>query len=419
MYFRTIKKFPAAGPAEYEGESSIAEQYNKWIEVDLEAVKHNVKQVQSLLDDGVRLIAVVKNGAYGHGAAEFARILFNQGVDFLAVSYLEEALALRDAGLRASIMLFTPLIREEEYKAAIRNNITITVASGEDWNKVRYVSARLRTKATVHLKVETGLHRFGLNQEELMQIAGSFNSEEDYLYIEGIYTHMAQGANEAFTFKQFHLFQEAVEALEAAGLVIPVKHCANSTVCLKYPQLRLDAVRIGTLLTGQYPVGSMPRSLTLKDPFKYKCRIIAVKTRPKGTYLGYQSTYKLKRDAQIAVLPVGYSDGLALEIANPPSGFMDMLRMAAKTVLRYLNYSKLDLSVKIAGQSYPIRGKVFMQMALVEVPLQKFVQVGEEVELPVRKTLTAGQVVRLYTIKGEAGKKLDNDGGITYLTEGE
>ena len=394
-------------------------QYNKWIEVDLEAIKNNVIQVKSLLNEqDVRLIAVLKNGAYGHGAAEYARELYKYGVDFFAVSYLEEALALREAGLKGKVMLMTPLMREEDYKAALQNNITLTIASCEDWNRVRYVSARMRTAAAVHLKIETGLSRFGLNLDDASQITANYNNEEDFIYIEGIYTHMAQADNKAFTLKQYHLFQEIARSIEATGIKIKLKHCANSAVFLDYPELRLDAVRIGTLLYGQYPAGASSRPLTLEEPFKYKCRIMAVKARNKGSYLGYQSTYRLKADAQVAVIPVGYSDGLGVEIANPPAGFIDMLKIVAKTVLKYLQVSQTSLTVKIGGQNYPVRGKVFMQMALVEIPAQKNVKAGDEVEVPIRKTLAGAQITRLYTIKGVAGKKKDNS-GTTYLTEGE
>ncbi|MDR1160113.1 MAG: alanine racemase [Syntrophomonadaceae bacterium] len=393
-------------------------QYNKWIEIDLDAIKNNLQQVQSGLENGIRLIAVIKNNAYGQGALESARVLYQNGVSFFAVSYLGEALELKQSGIKGNIMLLTPLLSEDEYTEAIKNNITLTIASLKDWEKVCYFSTRLRMLTTIHLKIETGLGRFGFsNAEEIFKLLKE-PYEEEYVYIEGIYTHMAQAQNERYTQKQFSLFEHTCEKLEEAGRHIPIKHCANSTVFIKYPYLHLDAVRIGTLLTGQYPAGKLPHVLELKDPYKYKCRIISLKNLKKGSKIGYNSTYKIKKDAQIAVIPVGYCDGLALEVANPPSGFVDMLKLLGKSVFRYLNIPQFNFNVKIRGQYFPIKGKVFMQMALVEIPKKVFVQVGDEVEVPIKKTLTSESELRLYISKSQAGKK-SHGSSVNYLIEGE
>jgi alanine racemase len=160
--------------------------------------------------------------------------------------------------------------------------------------------------------------------------------------------------------------------------------------------MHLDAVRIGTLLSGQHPVGNFPKRLQLQDPYTFKSRIISVRTLPRGSFLGYYRTFKLKSTAQIAVIPVGFHDGLALEVANKPVGFIDMLRKLAKIILGYLNWSRLDLNIKVRGQEYPVRGKVFMQMALLEIPTGVEVRVGDEVEIPVRKTLASISVTRIY-----------------------
>jgi alanine racemase len=392
-------------------------RYNKWIEIDLDALKNNLQQVRACLEDRVRLIAVIKNNAYGHGALESAHILYQNGVDFFAVSYLEEALELKQSGFKGRIMLLAPLWNEGEYTEAIKNNITLTIASLKDWEKACHLSARLHMLTAVHLKIETGLGRFGFSREEVLKLLKE-PYDREYIYIEGIYTHMAQAHNENYTQKQFSLFEHICIELEEAGLRIPVKHCANSTVFIKYPHLHLDAVRIGTLLTGQYPAGKLPHFLELQDPYKYKCRIISLKNLKKGSKLGYNSTYKIKSDARIAVIPVGYCDGLALEVGNPPSGFADMLKLLGKIVFRYLNIPRFNFNVKIRGQYFPVQGKVFMQMALVEIPKKVFVQVGDEVELPIKKTLTAKNELRLYTSENEAGKK-SHGAGVTYLTEGE
>lgn len=392
---------------------------DKWIEIDVDDVCWNLEQVRSCLGEGVRLIAVVKAHAYGHGAVEVARLLYKQGVDFFAVSYLKEALALRGSGLRGSILLMTPLITEDQVQEAIENHLTLSVTSLSEAELIDRVSRTCKRLAVVHLKIDTGLGRFGLDLGQALQCCEVLNQNSN-IYIEGIYTHMAEGAarSSGYTEYQFKQFMEVVSCLRERGYRIPIQHCANSAILLNYPHMQLNAVRVGTLLSGQHPVGRIRHQLELRDPYRFKCRIISVRTVNKGRYLGYQRTYRLKKTAQIAVLPVGYSDGLALAVNNRPTGLTDLLKVLAKTVLYYLNFPRMQIKVAYKGRLYPIRGKVFMQMCLVEMPADLDVKVGDEVEVPIRKTLALGSVKRLYVREGKAGK-IDDDLHVSYVVEEE
>lgn len=382
---------------------------DKWIEIDVDAVRNNLDQVRSVLEEKVILIAVLKAEAYGHGARDIARLLNQQGVDFFAVTFLYEALQLRKAGIPSNMLVFSPLIDEEQIAEAIENSITITIASREEAERLIKVTQELRKTATVHLKLDTGLGRFGLSSHELIELAQELNSRGN-IYLEGIYTHMADAAGQtAYTARQFELFLETVRYLEQAGIRIPLQHCANSAVFLKYPQMHLDAVRIGTLLSGQHPVGNFERRLALKDPYRFKSRIVSLRMLDKGSYLGYFRTYRLKKRSLVGVIPVGFNDGLGLEVGNPPSGFVDLLKGMARQVLIYMNRPRFRLNISIKGREYPIRGKVFMQMALVEIPPEADIQVGDEVELPVRKTLAAKNIARIYVKDGVAGKVASED----------
>lgn len=390
---------------------------DRWLEIGIDAIIHNLEQVKSLLDERVRLIAVVKADAYGHGAVETARILYQHGVDFFGVSFLEEALALRRAGIRSSIMLFCPLVSEEQLATALDNHITITVTSVDEGRMLNQVSQRMNVKATVHLKVDTGLGRFGMEREELLEVCQTLK-DNPCIYIEGIYTHMAEAAsnNASYTQKQFLHFIDVIDELKQVGFRIPVCHCANSAVFLKYPQMHLDAVRIGTLLSGELPVGKFDKKIDLVDPYKYKTRVISVRTLPGGSYLGYFRTARLRQEAKVAVIPVGFNHGLNLEVANRPTSFLDLIKILAKKCLAYFNLPRFTLQVKINGHEYPIRGKVFMQMALVEIPLQAGIKVGDEVEVPIRKTLMVRSINRIYMKDGEACK-IEDDERTTYIVE--
>ncbi len=389
---------------------------DKWIEIDVDAIKNNLLAARSRLDDKTRLIAVLKANAYGHGAVETARILFQNGVDFFAVSFLSEALQLRRAGIRSSIMVFSPILREEELKEAINHHITITISSVYDWQVLEPITYGFNAEIRVHLKLDTGLGRFGLSEEEALGLAPEIKKNPQ-VHLEGIYTHMADAAsNPSYTESQFASFMQTISRLRDLGIAIPVKHCANSAVFLKYPHMHLDGVRLGTILSGQYPAGKFESDLDLKDPYIFKSRIISLRTLTKGSYLGYYRSYRLKQDAQVAVIPVGFNDGLALEVANKPAGFVDMLKSMAKIMLIYFNVPRFSLQIKLNGQSYPVRAKVFMQMALLEIPISQDIHIGDELEVPVRKTLASRSIPRVYVQEGKPGK-ISSEEGTSYIVD--
>lgn len=379
----------------------------QWVEVDVEAIVQNLREVRTLIKDGVRLIAVVKANAYGHGAAGTASILESQGVDFFAVTYLEEALKLRKRGIKSEIMILSPVIGEEEVRLAAAQGITLTLASFHDASLLDGVSKEYGLNLKVHLKIETGLGRFGLECRQALEICHNL-SQNPLIKMDGIYTHMAKALSHQSCQRQFSLFQAAIEELQAHGYHFSWQHCASSAVLALYPHMQMNAVRIGTLLSGHYPVG-VSGALNLMDPFKYKCRIISIKKVRKGSTLGYYGTYRLMRDAQIAVIPVGFINGLALEVGNPPSGWLDLIKILLKNILAFLGWNRFIRSVVINGKSYPLRGKVFMQMALVEVPQEDPLALEDEVEVPLRKTLAGEPIPRYYRCRERYIKEEDLD----------
>lgn len=389
---------------------------DKWVEIDVDAVKQNLLAVRSLVDEKTRLIAVIKANAYGHGAIETARILYQNGVEFFAVSFFSEALELRKAGIRSNILVFSPIVLEHELKEAISQHLTISITALSDWKMLEHVGYISKTDIRVHLKLDTGLGRFGLTSEETVTIVQEISLYEN-IRVEGIYTHMADAAsNSAYTQKQFTSFMETVNLLEAQGFSIPVRHCANSAAFLKYPHMHLDGVRIGTLLAGHFPAGISESRIKVKDPFTFKSRIISLRQMEKGSYLGYYRSYRLKKPAQIAVLPVGFSDGLNLEVANKAGGFLDLLKAMIRPLLVYFNIPRFSLHVSIHGVNYPVRAKVFMQMALVEIPPGVEVQIGDEVEIPIRKTLASRNLSRVYVQGGKAAK-ISREEGTSYVVD--
>ncbi len=388
----------------------------QWVEIDAEAIIQNLREVKSILKEQVRLIAVVKANAYGHGAAGTASILESQGVDFFAVTYLPEALKLRKIGIRSEIMLFSPLSQEEQVAEAVRYEITLTLSSKYDAQLVSQAASEFSQVVKAHLKIETGLGRFGLGRQEALEVC-QILAQNPLVQLEGIYTHMAEAVSLRCSQEQFELFSAIIDHLAAQGYNFPLQHCANSATAVLYPHMQMNAIRSGTLLSGHYPVG-VHGEMKLRDPFKFKCRVISLKTLKRGSVLGYYRTYRLNKDAQIAVIPVGYIDGLALEVGNQPSGLLDLFKTLLKTILAYIGVRRFSKTVLVNGKSYPIRGKVFMQMALVEIPEGETIAVGDEIEVSSRKTLVAESIPRRYYYNGQIINEEDLDPGTAALIMG-
>jgi alanine racemase len=380
----------------------------KWVEIDAEKVLRNAAAVLETVPPEVSVLAVLKNNAYGQGAVGMGQLLSRLGITYFGVSYLDEALELRQAGIDADILIFSPLLDEEEISAAHQHNLTVTVSSGYDLERIQEASGRLNFRLRVHVKMDTGLSRFGFSLEQLLP-ACQVLQKNDRILLEGLYTHMADPGNRAFTERQFSLFQQGSVLCGQEGIRFHLYHCAGSEVFLRYPEMHLDMVRLGTLFTGQYPAGirRSDQTLRLQDPFAFKTKVVAVHRRAAGAGLGYKRAYRLGRPADIAVIPAGYADGVTLDVGNPPSNLWDLGKKLLKQALAFFRVRRFTQHVKVNHRLIPVRGKVFMQMTLLELPAGFHVQPGDEAEVPVRKTLIGREVTR-FTIREGQAAKLDN-----------
>ncbi|MGE5405314.1 MAG: alanine racemase [Candidatus Saccharibacteria bacterium] len=391
--------------------------YNRWVEVHIEALENNLREVRRVISPGARIIAVVKADAYGLGAAEMAHQLAQNEVDFFAVTFLSEALELRSNGLEADVLIFSPL-NSDDARTAIEYSCTITIGSLEDFSAVVEAAGYLNRNARVHIKVDTGLGRFGFIPEDVLDIAQKINDIPN-VTLEGIYTHFSEAGDEKYTRYQFSVFYGLLNDLEKNSIRIPLRHCCNSAAFLKYPEMHLDGVRLGTILGGQYPGGinpaKLPFILNLKDPFRFKARITALRDIKKGSYIGYGRTYRLRHDASIAIIPVGFADGLGVEASPKPTGLVDLAKTLAKIIASFFNISLTARVAKIHGKRAYIRGKVFMQFCQVELPPDLHARPGDEVELPVRRTMVSGAIPRIYCRGGEPGKVIEQIVKVNYV----
>ncbi|NLB18128.1 MAG: hypothetical protein GX825_05205, partial [Syntrophomonadaceae bacterium] len=247
----------------------------------------------------------------------------------------------------------------------------------------------------IHLKIDTGMGRFGLMGDDAEAVAAEAFVHSN-IALEGIYTHFASPGDYKYTHQQFSVFENLLHRLDEKGIKVACRHCCASNAFLRYPSMRLDAVRIGTLLWGQYPVGAASSALKLRDVYHFQARISTIRQMAKGSSLGYFHTHKLRNDATIAIIPVGLVDGWGLEALPKPSGWLDMIKMMIKPIALFFNFNLTAPRLNIGEREVLVRGKVFMQFCLAEIPLGMEVKSGDLVEVPVKRTLASLSVKRIY-----------------------
>ncbi len=280
-----------------------------YVEVDLSAIAANTRAVRARLGPAVTMIAVVKANAYGHGLVPCARVMLANGADRLAVSRVGEALALRAAGITAPILTLG-YAAPEEAADAVAHDITLAVGDRPTAAALAVQAAAQGREARVHIKVDTGMGRFGLLPDEVVPFL-DWLSTLPGVTAEGIFTHFAtaDNADKSFVHTQMATFQQVLAAAEAAGYALPLRHAANSSAILDLPETVLNAARPGIMLYGLYPSEHVRHDLPLRPALAIRSRVARVRTLPAGASIGYDRTFIAPRAIRVALIPVGYGDG--------------------------------------------------------------------------------------------------------------
>ena len=328
-----------------------------WAEVCLANIRHNYRAIRAALPEGCRFLGVVKANAYGHGALAVSRLLEEEGADYLAVSCLDEAMELRDGGIRMPILILghTPV----EYTFLLTDNdITQTVTCLKKAEEFSAECVHLGRELKVHIALDTGMSRLGFlcggdgadNVLRACRLPG--------LRAEGVFTHFAVADeagedSEAYTRAQYRLFCETVEAVRRGGFDFAIRHCANSGAVLNYPEMDLDMARPGLLL---YGYGDAEGKLGLRPCMRFMTRVSTIKHYPPGTCVSYGRRFVTERDTRMGVVGAGYADGLFRALSNRCAfwvgdGFAEQ------------------------------RGSICMDMCMIDLTERPGVTVGSEVEI--------------------------------------
>ncbi|MCR5791072.1 MAG: alanine racemase [Lachnospiraceae bacterium] len=281
-------------------------------EISLSAFHHNIAEIQKKCRPETKLLAVIKTNAYGHGAERLAKELEPLSFTFgYAVATAEEALALREAGLKKPILILGYTF-PEDHEALIRAEVrpaVFTLAAAEELNKT---AEKLARKANIHLKVDTGMGRIGLScDEEGLSIARSI-AALSHISIEGIFTHFSRAdeTDQAFAYLQFQRFTDFCDKLLKEGISIPIRHCANSAAIATMPDTSLSLSRAGIILYGLYPSDAVgEEKISLEPLMSLKSSIVYIKELLPGAPISYGGTFVTTKKTRVATIPVGYGDG--------------------------------------------------------------------------------------------------------------
>ena len=325
-----------------------------WAEINLDAIKYNFDQVKSKTNS--KIMAIIKADAYGHGVKEVAELLQKEGAYAFGVATSEEALELRSLGFTLPILILG-VIFEEEYHKIIENNISFAIADIESARIASDVAKTLGKKALVHIKLDTGMGRIGFrfgeeSTKEIVEISKMENVE-----IQGIFSHMAKADEEDKTYAnmQFKAFTDMCGALEERGVVLPLKHIANSASIATLPHTHMDMVRSGIITYGLNPSEDVnEKHISLKPAMTLKSRISHVKIMEKDGAISYGGHYIAKKGQKIATVAIGYADGLSRVLSG-------------KT------------KVLVNGFLAPVVGNICMDQCMIDATAIEDIKIGDEV----------------------------------------
>ncbi|MBP7495523.1 MAG: alanine racemase [Spirochaetales bacterium] len=315
---------------------------NTSVVIHLDHFLTNIEQIRKVIGPHIKISASVKADAYGHGAVALARAAERAGIDFLGIACPEEGVELREAGIRIPLLLYG-LCLPGEIDRLIDLDISAVVADSEGIDLFARSAARLKKKARLHLKIDTGMGRIGCKPEEALPLARQIASSP-HLELEGVATHfpISDETDRTFTEQQIRLFQEAVETIRKEGIQPGILHASNSGGILQYPEAHFSMVRPGILLYGYFPSHQVPRALSIRPVMELKASVLFLKKVSAGTPISYGCTYHTPAPTTIATLGAGYADGYPRSLSNRGR-------------------------VLIRGKCYPIVGRVTMDQIMVDV----------------------------------------------------
>ena len=323
--------------------------------IDHGALRWNLQQVRAKVGAHVKILSMVKANAYGHGAVAAAKTLVAAGADALGVATLDEGMELRQAGIRAPILVVAG-VYADQLALFIAHSLTPAIYDLGGLTELEAAAEKNGTPLKIHLKIDTGMGRLGLPAADIDGWLPQLRALKA-LKIDGVFSHFstAESVDGAYTRMQLELFTSVVKRLRAAGIACPF-HFANSAATITDPGAYFDMVRPGIMLYGAYPSPAMAQQIVLKPALSWHTKIVQLKRVPAGTSISYGQTFITQRESLIATLPVGYADGYPRVLSNRGEAL-------------------------VRGKRAPVAGRVCMDLTMLDVTDIRNTQQGDEVVL--------------------------------------
>lgn len=328
----------------------------------------------------------------GFGLVEYSKFLIDNGIEMLAVATTEDAIALREAGIKEDILIMSSTCIKEDVELLIQNNIILTVGSIEAIKLADELARKYNITIRAHLKIDTGFGRYGFVYSRLEETVAVLR-EITNIKIEGTFSHFSQAyaKNEKWTNLQFDRFIAATSYLQNHKIETGMLHICNSSAFLRYDNMHLNAVRIGSAFLGRIVV---PNTVGLKRIGKFRTQISEIKVLPKGYNIGYSNAFKTKKRTKVAIVPVGYFDGY--NVRNYPDSyrFIDKLRYLYNDVKNIFKDKKLKIT--IGNKKYRLVGKIGMYHMAIDITGSENIKTNDNIELDINPLYVDSSIRREY-----------------------
>jgi alanine racemase len=367
-------------------------------EIDLDAARHNITTLKRHIGDDVRMMAVVKANAYGHGAVPFAQTALECGASYLAVACADEGVQLRRGGISAPVLVMG-YSQPAEMKRIAEYNLTPTINDTAQAQALSEAARTLGVKTTVHLKVDSGMNRYGSDAGELVKLAQAISRMRP-LDMEGLFTHFARSdeSDKSWTDQQFERYCIAKDELRKAGFEFRLYHCANSAAVMELPKTHMNMVRTGTALYGLYPSREVSKDIKLRPVMSLKSRVGRVHALKPGDGVSYGYTFVAKENARVALIPVGYGDGYKRSLSNiaPVLIHGHRVQVAGRVCMDQTVLNVSDVDDVCVGDEVVLIGRQGDQ----EIPVEELADLTGTINYEVCTWLSA-RVPRLYFSSGK------------------
>ena len=379
----------------------------KSLVINREDLKHNIRKIKEIAKDTgrldnhkpIKIIAVVKGNGYGLGLIPYSKFLIDNGIDFLAVSTVEEAVKLREAGLQARILMLSSTAIKKEIELLVENDIIITIGSKEALDVAETVAKEKNKQVKAHLKIDTGFGRYGFiysKKQEMLEYLKNMKNVQ----IEGTFSHFSLAFYEKneYSEEQFKRFMDVIEFLKENNIETGMLHICNSSAFLKFKQMRLNAVRVGSAFLGRLAI---PNIYGLKKIAYLKSNVAEIKELPEKYNVGYSNSFTTKKSTKIALVPVGYADGYNVREQRDMFRKIDRLRYIVRDIKDAFKDKSLYVNIlcKDNQEKQYKRCKVLGRIGMYHISVDvtgKDVQVGNEVKLDVSPMFVDSSIRREY-----------------------